>query len=60
MAIKKTDWTKPSRYSRGLKYDIRFDNRLKQYIIVCKTKRIFTDKSFKTPQDAKAFIMKET
>lgn len=60
MAVKKISWSKPSRYSRGLKYDIRFDNRLKKFIIATGTKRVFTNMDFKNPQDAKNFIMKET
>jgi hypothetical protein len=59
MSVKKQSWSKPSRYSKGLRYDIRFDNRLKKYIIVSGSKRIFTDKDFKTPQDAKDFILNQ-
>jgi hypothetical protein len=57
MAIKKISWSKPSRYSRGLKYQIRFDNRLKKFIIVSGRKHVFTDNSFSNPQDAREFIL---
>ena len=60
MAVKKISWSKPSRYSKGLKYQIRFDNRLKKFIIVSGSKRVFTSKDFKNPQEAREFVMNET
>jgi len=60
MAIKKTKWSKPSRYGKGLKCQIRFDFSSGKYIIVAGSKRIHKEKDFKTPQEARDFILQET
>ena len=58
MANRKTKYSKPSKKSRGLKYDIRFDFMKKAFIIM-NGKKLVGDKLFKNIHEAVAAILED-
>ena len=51
MANRKTKYSKPSKKSRGLKFDVRFDF-MKKVFVIMSGKKIIGDKTFKNVHDA--------
>jgi len=58
MSNKKTKYSKPSKKSRGLKYDVRFDFMKKAFIIM-NGKKLIGNKLFKNAYEAVSAILED-